>query len=98
MKRFLIVGTDSRYGSYGSDNWIGVFETREEAEKIVKEAEGREGVSGYTFLTGENYEHAEVVDLQEWIDGNRYEHEVEKQREWEKQREGWTFKDGHWDI
>lgn len=71
----------NHYPGYGTGDWIGAFETREEAEKIVEEAKDRGSWDyGYKFLTGKNAEHTTIVDLQEWINGDQYEDMVEEER------------------
>ena len=81
MKRFLVIANMNYYPAGGTYDWVGAFETREEAEKIVEEAKDRGSWDyGYKFLTGKNAEHAIIVDLQEWLSGNQYENAVEEER------------------
>ncbi len=63
MKRYLLIAGDRYYPQAGTDDWVGCFETREEAEAQV-------------VLTKEhNQEHKApivrdwyvVVDLMEWV-------------------------------
>ena len=88
MKRFLVIANMNYYPGHGTSDWIGAFETREEAEKVIKEAsEGGSSWHKYKFLTGAEADHAGVVDLQEWLSGNQYENAVEKERKWQEELE-----------
>ena len=81
MKRFLVIANMNYYPGHTTADWIGAFETREEAEKIVEEArERRTTWCKYNFLTGKEADHAIIVDLQEWLSGNQYEDMVEEER------------------
>lgn len=55
MKRFLLIAGVYYYPSEGTDDWIGCFETKEEAEDHMK------------FLNeGDQYDWHEIVDLIDW--------------------------------
>jgi hypothetical protein len=88
MKRFLVIANMNYYPSHGTSDWIGAFETREEAEKVIKEASKRRSSwHKYKFLTGAEADHVEVVDLQEWLSGNQYEDMVGEERKLQEELE-----------
>jgi hypothetical protein len=70
MKKFLLITGDHYYPRSGTDNWIGCFTTREEAENaIIKEPFEYKGKTLYRYKTNdENYvDWYEIVDLEEWM-------------------------------
>ena len=79
MKRYLLIAGYHYYPQSGTDDWVGCFETREEAEaKVVKTQEHelfsrgpRKGqiksTSEYYSVDGNKRDWYEVVDLMEWM-------------------------------
>lgn len=54
MKRFLLIAGDNYYPRSGTREWIGCFETEEEAEKAYREC--------YTYC-----DWYQIIDLGDWI-------------------------------
>jgi hypothetical protein len=70
MKKFLLLAGDYYSPRQGTDNWIGCFATREEAENaIIKEPDEHKGKTYYKYKTNDTdyVEWYEVVDLEEWM-------------------------------
>lgn len=70
MKKFLLLAGDHYYPRSGTDNWIGCFTTREEAENaIIKEPFEYKGKTLYRYKTNDTdyVDWYEIVDLEEWM-------------------------------
>jgi hypothetical protein len=67
MKKFLLLAGDHYYPRGGTDNWIGCFATREEAEAQVFVA--KEPFYGIMIkmVNGKPVDWYEIVDLEEWM-------------------------------
>jgi hypothetical protein len=79
MKRYLLIAGDNYYPQSATSDWVGCFETYEEAEaKVVKTQEHelfsrgpRKGqiksTSEYYSVNGRNCDWYEIIDLMEWM-------------------------------
>ena len=70
MKKFLLIAGDDYYPGAYTENWIGCFATREEAENfIIKEPFEQKGEILYRYKTNDTDYHDwyDVVDLEEWM-------------------------------
>lgn len=56
MKKFLLIAGDDYYPRAGTDNWIGCFATREEAENA---------------MANEEADWYQIINLEEWINGSK---------------------------
>ena len=56
MKKFLLIAGDDYYPRAGTDNWIGCFATREEAENAI---------------ANEEADWYQIINLEEWINGSK---------------------------
>ena len=80
MKRYLLIAGYYYYPKVGTANWVGCFETCEEAEaKVVRTQEHelfsrgpRKGqiksTSEHYSIDGSNCDWYEVIDLMEWME------------------------------
>jgi hypothetical protein len=78
-KYFLLMAGDIYYPEGGTSDWIGCFQTYEEAVSKVSTVEhkrtitkgklkGQEEITGKSYqIDGKNYDWWEVEDLQVWI-------------------------------
>lgn len=70
MKKFLLLAGQDYYPGAGTDNWIGCYDTYEEAEAqiIVKTTKyvDRE-IQNYYLSESESVDWYEIVDLEEWM-------------------------------
>lgn len=55
MKRFLLIAGDNYYPRQGTHDWIGCFETEEEAKDHMN-----------LLSVGNQYDWHEIVDLLDW--------------------------------
>ena len=70
MKKFLLLAGVSYYPGIKTDDWIGCFATREEAENaVIKEPWEYKGETRYHLkINGRDYvDWYEIVDLDEWM-------------------------------
>ena len=70
MKKFLLLAGENYYPGGKTDDWIGCFATREEAESVViKEPWEYKGTTLYSYkINGRDYiDWYEIVDLDEWM-------------------------------
>ncbi len=70
MKKFLLLAGEDYYPGGKTDDWIGCFATREEAESVViKEPWEYNGKTHYHLkINGVDYvDWYEIVDLEEWM-------------------------------
>jgi hypothetical protein len=62
MKRYLLIAGDNYYPQLGTNDWVGCFETYEEAEaKVVKIKKHEFSVNSSTR------DWHEIVDLMKWM-------------------------------
>jgi hypothetical protein len=75
-KPYLLIAGDQYYPSAGTGDWIGCFETYEEAKREVVDVVvpkygskkfGDKMVSKHS-IRGSEYEWCEIVDLREWME------------------------------
>lgn len=59
MKKYLLLAGDNYYPQSGTEDWIGIFETKEEAENRYKEFVKEQFSQNDLWY--------EIVDLEEWI-------------------------------
>lgn len=64
MKYFLLIGIDNNKYSHNSEEWIGCFETKEEAKAQIIYSKG---LFPSLFINNKNYDNYRIVNLQEWI-------------------------------
>jgi hypothetical protein len=63
MKRpYLLIAGDQYYPQWGTENWIGCFETVEELIKEISRTEESPAV----VIRGMSYDWYKIVDLEEW--------------------------------
>ena len=70
MKKFLLIASHDSYPGQGTNDWIGCFTTREEAENaVIKEPWEYKGETRYDKkINGRDYvDWYEIVDLDEWM-------------------------------
>lgn len=83
MKRFLLIAGDGYYPDYGTGDWVGCFETKEEAESQItkeyqieyfksgprkgKEKARREIRSVLKNGRKSEFDWYEIVDLNDWV-------------------------------
>lgn len=67
MKYFLLIAGENYYPSSGTDDWIGTFETLEEAQNKVYPGISRIVPKDVFIINGCEYDWYEIVDLREWI-------------------------------
>ena len=70
MKKFLLLAGENYYPGGKTDDWIGCFATREEAENaVIKEPWEYKGETLYDKkINGRDYvDWYEIVDLDEWM-------------------------------
>lgn len=79
MKKFLLIAGSNYYPSSGTGDWVGCFETREDAKDVVEEilyhdyfSRGkRKGQIKSTHKTykvsGSNFDWIKIVNLDHWI-------------------------------
>jgi hypothetical protein len=70
LKLFLLIAGHSYYPQSGTQDWIGAFETKEEAEsKVIKAGDKRIKFETYYPYVIENigYDWFKIVDLKDWI-------------------------------
>jgi hypothetical protein len=70
MKKFLLLAGEDYYPGGKTDDWIGCFATREEAESVViKEPWEYNGKTLYHLkINGVDYvDWYEIADLEEWM-------------------------------
>ena len=84
MKRFLLTAGDNYYPSAGVDDWIGIFETREQAEALVTTKQQHEYYTKgprkgqirethtINFVNGKQVDWYEIIDLQNWQASKRW--------------------------
>ena len=85
-KRFLLTAGEDYYPTHGDHDWVGFFETREEAEKCIEPG----GCGDYKItLPSGHYAFAdwyEIIDVQNWDrkerDTLRFWREPEKTSDW----------------
>jgi hypothetical protein len=53
MKHYLLIAGDNLYPSAYTDDWVGCYETKEEAEEVL--------------YNKYDYDWYEIVDLREWM-------------------------------
>lgn len=70
MKYFLLIAGEYYYPSNGTGDWIGCFETYEEALSQVKveEYDFRGKICHAYIVSGSERGWYEIVDLREWIE------------------------------
>ncbi len=70
MKKFLLIAGQDYYPGHGTNDWIGTFETREEAENHITktsfEYKGRL-VFSYKVNNIDPVDWYDIVDLEEWM-------------------------------
>ena len=83
MKYFLLIAGNSYYPQVGTDNWIGCFETFEEAnskasiiehKRVITRGKnkGQEEITGKSYRIGESiFDWFDVVDLRKWMENNK---------------------------
>ena len=68
MKKFLLLAGVSYYPGIKTDDWIGCFATREEAENAVIKKEPWKYKGETLKINGRGYiDWYEIVDLDEWM-------------------------------
>ena len=70
MKKFLLLAGENYYPGGKTDDWIGCFATREEAENaVIKEPWEYKGETRYNKkINGRDHiDWYEIVDLDEWM-------------------------------
>ena len=79
MKRFLLTAGDSYYPQSGDMDWVGIFETREEAEALISTKQEHEYFSRgprkgqikqsrtITSIHGKKVDWYEIIDLENWL-------------------------------
>jgi hypothetical protein len=70
MKKFLLLAGQHYYPGAGTQDWIGTFETKEEAEShITKTSLEYKGRTLYTYKVNniDPVDWYEIVDLEEWM-------------------------------
>lgn len=81
MKYYLLIAGDNYYPQYSTMDWVGCFETREEAEAQVtsetkyetitrgKDKGKKNSVGTVYSIKGKDYKYDwyEIVDLMDWI-------------------------------
>ena len=65
MKYFLLIAGSNYYPEGGSRDWIGTFETKEEAQSQITKT--NKFYSPYLIKDRGGYGWYEIVDLREWI-------------------------------
>jgi hypothetical protein len=65
MKKFLLLAGQHYYPGAGTQDWIGTFETKEEAEAQIK-IDFSKGVKR-KLVNGDEHDWYEIVDLEEWM-------------------------------
>lgn len=78
MKRFLLTAGDGYYPQAGSDDWVDMFDTREEAERLIRieqehdyfskgprKGQIRETRQVY-FVNDKRVDWYEIIDLENW--------------------------------
>lgn len=65
-KPYLLIAGDHYYPDFGTGDWIGCYETREEIKNIIKKNE----YSGCYTINGSEHEYdwCDIVDLREWCE------------------------------
>lgn len=53
-KKYLLITNDDYYPAFGDDDWIGCFETKEQAKE-------------YLLNNIKDYDYYTIVDLEEWV-------------------------------
>lgn len=68
MKKFLLLAGASYYPGIKTDDWIGCFATREEAENAVIKKEPWKYEGETLKINGRGYiDWYEIVDIDEWM-------------------------------
>lgn len=79
MKRYLLIAGDGYYPQSGTNDWVGCFENREQAEARVIKTQQHElfsrgprkgqikSTSEYYSVDGNQRDWYEIVDLMEWM-------------------------------
>lgn len=79
MKRFLLTAGDSYYPQSGDRDWVGMFETREEAEALITTQHEHEYYSRgprkgqikesrtVDYVKGRRVDWYDIIDLENWI-------------------------------
>ncbi len=70
LKLFLLIAGHSYYPQGGTEDWIGSFVTKEEAEaKVMKAGDSRiEFQTYYPYIIDQvGYDWFKIVDLRDWI-------------------------------
>lgn len=63
MKKYLLIVGENYYPCSGTDDWIGCFETYEEALSQFKQ----DGEYGFIWYNGKRYDWYDIINLEEWI-------------------------------
>lgn len=64
-KRYLLIAGDTYYPSSGTRDWIGFFDTYEEAESQLTYSVGKYS-DNYIDKNGNTYDWYHVIDLWKW--------------------------------
>ena len=70
MKKFLLIAGEDYYPRGKTDDWIGCFSTREEAENtIIKEPFEYKGKTLFRYKTNDTdyVDWYDIIDLEEWM-------------------------------
>ena len=65
MKKFLLIAGASYYPQSGTGDWVGCFDTYEEAEAQIK-IDYSKGVER-KLINGDEVDWYDIVDLEEWM-------------------------------
>lgn len=66
MKFFLLTAGEHLYPEAGDRDWIGTFETEEDAESYVKKVTA--GGYEHYVIEGGRYDWYKIIDLKRWIE------------------------------
>lgn len=66
MKLFLLIAGLDYYPERSCSNWVDTFETKEEAESVVRHLADFDS-SGYSVY-GNSYDWYDIIDLSKWIE------------------------------
>ena len=78
MKRFLLTAGDNYYPQYGDEDWVGMFDTREDAEKLIRTEQEHDyylrgprkgqvkGTRHIYYVNGRRVDWYDIIDLENW--------------------------------